>query len=137
MYDPPLFISGTNPDEITAFVSISITFRVAERFDRLIDGRTTAEAIEGRLRDMNGHQDQPQHQQQIPQHQQRNAESKGGRQNGSAADKENRGSSSVYIAAVDKSSSKGGNSKVCVVVSHNLAAVMLVCQQSITMKTCQ
>ena len=96
--------------------------RISERFDRLIEGRgggqaTTADAIEGRLRDMNGHQlEQPQHQQvqqqlqkqQQLQQQQNGHDGKGGRQNGAVVDKENRGSS-VYIA--DKSSGKGGKSK--------------------------
>ena len=89
--------------------------RISERFDRLIEGRggghaTTTDAIDGRLRDMNGHQQeqlQLQKQQQLQQ-QQNGHDGKGGRQNGAVVDKENRGSS-VYIA--DKSSGKGGKSK--------------------------
>ena len=40
-------------------ISQSMRSRISERFDRLIEGRghaTTVDASDGRLRDMNGHQ---------------------------------------------------------------------------------
>ena len=94
---------------------MSMSSRISERFDRLIDGRG---GIDGRLRDMNSHQQEQPQQQQVQQQQQQKQqqhqqqqvshESKGGRHNGGVADKENRGSS-VFIA--DKSNGKGGKSK--------------------------